>query len=60
MNSNIALFVTFFISAFWYGIYLIYYLSNHLNYLVFAMWAILLHVSKWCYKWSLTLPPSIG
>ena len=27
MNSNVALFVTFALSAFWHGLYLIYYLS---------------------------------
>ena len=24
------------------------------------MWAVLIHITKWCYKWSLKLPKSIG
>jgi hypothetical protein len=60
VSSNLALFLTFFVSACWHGFYLTYYVCKNSSILGFAEWAVLNHITKWCYKWSLALPKEVS
>lgn len=58
-SPSLALFGTFMISAMLNGVYLSYFFGNCRLALVFMLWGIVSHFSKWCFKLSLVLPEKV-